>query len=233
MKKLFAAFLIAQLVPSYAQASAIVDQSNVVTFNTNLLTPIGKNISTANGTFNFSGLQFITAGMSGQLTEIDLQLSRGPNLANLVIANNIIFDSSGHVTSYNQLGELPVSGLSNNVIPGFTSFNTTALNIFLSSGSQFGIALVPDAGSGSFLWLRGPDVYSGGDGYLGVTASGTGNDVTWLNRLGAVAPQKLDYGFRTWMDAVPEPQTWAMMLMGFGFVGFAMRRRQKVAVSYT
>ncbi|WP_082992652.1 PEPxxWA-CTERM sorting domain-containing protein [Erythrobacter sp. QSSC1-22B] len=34
---------------------------------------------------------------------------------------------------------------------------------------------------------------------------------------------------------VPEPGTWAMMLLGFGFVGGAMRsakRRQKVTVSY-
>ena len=31
---------------------------------------------------------------------------------------------------------------------------------------------------------------------------------------------------------VPEPGTWAMMIAGFGAVGFAMRRRQKVAVSF-
>jgi hypothetical protein len=29
--------------------------------------------------------------------------------------------------------------------------------------------------------------------------------------------------------AVPEPSTWAMMLLGFGAVGFAMRRRRRVA----
>lgn len=30
------------------------------------------------------------------------------------------------------------------------------------------------------------------------------------------------------VGAVPEPATWAMMIIGFGAVGFAMRRRQKV-----
>ncbi|NTZ41509.1 PEP-CTERM sorting domain-containing protein, partial [Altererythrobacter sp. SALINAS58] len=35
--------------------------------------------------------------------------------------------------------------------------------------------------------------------------------------------------------AVPEPTTWAMMLLGFGFVGGVMRsvkRRQKMTFSY-
>lgn len=32
--------------------------------------------------------------------------------------------------------------------------------------------------------------------------------------------------------AVPEPSTWAMMIAGFGAVGFALRRRRKVAVSF-
>jgi len=34
------------------------------------------------------------------------------------------------------------------------------------------------------------------------------------------------------ISSVPEPQTWAMMILGFGFIGFMLRngRRQKVAV---
>jgi hypothetical protein len=32
--------------------------------------------------------------------------------------------------------------------------------------------------------------------------------------------------------AVPEPATWGMMLAGFGALGFAMRRRQQVRVSF-
>lgn len=32
--------------------------------------------------------------------------------------------------------------------------------------------------------------------------------------------------------AVPEPTTWAMMLVGLGMIGFAVRRRQNVGISY-
>ena len=31
------------------------------------------------------------------------------------------------------------------------------------------------------------------------------------------------------LDAVPEPATWAMLVLGFGFVGASMRRRRNVA----
>jgi PEP-CTERM motif len=34
------------------------------------------------------------------------------------------------------------------------------------------------------------------------------------------------------VGAVPEPSTWAFMLAGFGIVGAAMRRRQRVSVSF-
>lgn len=33
-------------------------------------------------------------------------------------------------------------------------------------------------------------------------------------------------------SAVPETATWAMMLVGMGTIGFAMRRRQNVSVTY-
>jgi len=38
--------------------------------------------------------------------------------------------------------------------------------------------------------------------------------------------------FDTGATAVPEPATWAMMIGGFAAMGFALRRRPKVAVTY-
>lgn len=72
---------------------------------------------------------------------------------------------------------------------------------------------------------------SGYHDYL-VTVLGTGSDTllftasnnpgfTYLTNVSLMAPA-----------AVPEPATWAMMLVGLGAVGFTMRRRQNVSVSH-
>ena len=49
--------------------------------------------------------------------------------------------------------------------------------------------------------------------------------------LAELFPNNTGWSHVTWFDtggtAVPEPGTWAMMLLGFGATGFAMRRRRK------
>jgi hypothetical protein len=42
----------------------------------------------------------------------------------------------------------------------------------------------------------------------------------------------INFAFRIDRGGVPEPAAWAMMLAGFGLVGSAMRRREKVAVTF-
>jgi hypothetical protein len=77
-----------------------------------------------------------------------------------------------------------------------------------------------------------------GTGSSGTTKLGTSNSASvWL--VSAALNQKND-GFKiagltvTPTGAVPEPATWAMMILGMGAVGFAMRRRMKVSeVNFT
>lgn len=55
-----------------------------------------------------------------------------------------------------------------------------------------------------------------------------------LSFIGSAFPAKdvaIDRVFLAQTGAVPEPATWALMLAGFGLVGFAMRRRNKVSTT--
>ncbi len=76
---------------------------------------------------------------------------------------------------------------------------------------------------------------AGGDSKATVSGvpiiSGNLNTVTVT---GKVVTAPASYGGNLSFTPVPEPTTWAMMLVGFGLVGFALRRRQsvKTAVSF-
>ena len=65
----------------------------------------------------------------------------------------------------------------------------------------------------------------------GVSFAGLGKSVLVSGGTGQIGWDDVTLG----IGAVPEPTTWAMMLVGFGFVGGAIRsakRRQKITVSY-
>lgn len=82
-------------------------------------------------------------------------------------------------------------------------FFGTTLNV----GSSYTLGLVTSSPLQAIGISR--NAYSGGTAY----ANG-------------VARPDLDFAFRV-LDAVPEPGTWAMMVLGVGFVGGALRRRHK------
>ncbi|MEG3125545.1 PEPxxWA-CTERM sorting domain-containing protein [Sphingomonas sp. GB1N7] len=63
---------------------------------------------------------------------------------------------------------------------------------------------------------------------IGVTFTGTAQSVDFGGTNNQIAFDNITLGSATAGGAVPEPATWAMMLMGFGMVGYALRRRAKV-----
>ena len=90
--------------------------------------------------------------------------------------------------------------------------------VYLTGGSIVGQLDIPElVGSSDPLELFGKLNFNLGPGeytlHLEGTSTGNGS-----------------FGGNVAFTAVPEPATWAMMLLGFGAVGFAMRRRRTPAL---
>lgn len=85
----------------------------------------------------------------------------------------------------------------------FTSFQFVDLPNFVANGTNFPVVLLP------------------GQPF---TVSPNVGPVQYLTGVGSVSG-------RTATAPVPEPATWALMLLGFGFIGAALRRRRQQASS--
>lgn len=102
--------------------------------------------------------------------------------------------------------------------------------IFQGDGVQFGNGTFPDNGA---LWdVQSFDIaslLSPGNNNLSLSMSAV-NDALSL----VVAQFNLPVGSAPPVDnGVPEPQTWAMMLLGFGAVGVALRRKRRSLILET
>ncbi len=94
------------------------------------------------------------------------------------------------------------------------------LNFSLSTAFNY----APAAGRNLLLTVRTFDGFSPGDLYLDVDR----NDGVTNSRFSAY-PYDWNQGLVTGFNdvaAVPEPATWALMIMGFGLAGAGLRRRQ-------
>jgi hypothetical protein len=118
-----------------------------------------------------------------------------------------------------------------------TTFSLAGLNA--STASLSGVFAADDNAS---IYLNGIEIAAQGGTYGSTTAfsSTTGDFVAGTNTLTFVTinsgggPAGLDVAVSGTASAVPEPATWAMMLLGFGMIGMAVRsrRRQSVSVTY-
>ncbi len=123
-------------------------------------------------------------------------------------------------------------------------FGGTATDYAISTaGSDVSLinfrAHVDGWGDASYLFTGGADVaqdYSldtGGGGYNSNPGFGSAYSAFVQDHSYPGQTDTLNYAFR-WeggAGGVPEPATWAMMIMGFGLVGFAARRRGIAAIA--
>lgn len=161
-----------------------------------------------------------TVPVSSSVTLRTYSYAGGTNAAGNVIAQGgfdpilALFDSTGALVSQNDDGGCGLVAADSMTGACWDTFFQSVLspgNYTVSVMAYSNFAVGPNLSNGFF------------------------NTGSFGNRTNAWAFDILNVGEAAEVGAVPEPSTWAMMLLGFGFVGGAMRsakRRQKVTVSY-
>jgi hypothetical protein len=92
---------------------------------------------------------------------------------------------------------------------GSTPFNVSPSTVSPISGSgSFSVLLAPNTAYSFSIW---------NNGNLSSATSGLNSETNGLFTM--------DWNIETRNGVIPEPQSWAMMIAGFGLVGAAMRRR--------
>lgn len=107
-------------------------------------------------------------------------------------------------------------------LTGGGSFTSAEFNLFNALSGTNSVAITVNGVTQSFALGNGQNFFgfqaTGGDRITSISFATNGTGVADLRqlRLGGV------------QAAVPEPGTWALMLLGFGVVGASLRRRRKV-----
>lgn len=106
---------------------------------------------------------------------------------------------------------------SGSIITSFSIFGPTSLmfnSVTFSNGVDTFVVPITSLGSGAAATLSNIPIFSGNFNTLSVNYTATGN-ASYGGNLTFIP------------GGIPEPMTWAMMIIGFAAIGFGMRRRSK------
>ena len=175
------------------------------------------------------GLAAVPASAAPVITAVNADLTSAP-FSFSYLGGTFTFGSTGDI--FAPLSVSAADGAAVSAFGGFLGIPLKPSSFFTDrgtviSGPGFGqfasfATLTPvDSSNGdNFLNLR---VTSGGQNYYGFAYTTNAT----LNSYGfETSPETAITATTAIPAAVPEPATWAMMLVGFGAVGFAMRRRK-------
>jgi len=216
------AALVLLSLPSGASAATVISQPLATPTPTIQYSLVGGQQEasqfTLGSTTSITGATFYGAALSGPIPSIF----------------TIQFYSS-HSNPNPLLGNLPLAELYNSNTTA-SSYVSAGVNDNLGAAVQlFSVNFAP------FTALAGVDYFFAAsdlavNGYnFGVETSSTGVGAQTGNGIAGFYALRTSEAFSLTADgatngAVPEPATWAMMLLGFGAIGFGMRRRSRVLV---
>jgi hypothetical protein len=170
-----------------------------------------------------------------QGTQTGTQVFGTTNLGN----NTLRFTGStlggGNVIAANG-GQARVEGTNNLLLTqvqfgliDFATFNNLEFNIFGGTASSVSFAITDNGGQvfnfANVALTNGENFF----GFQGINNQTIANVTATLNGGGVQDFRQIRLDGFAAASAVPEPGTWAMMLVGFGAVGYSMRRRKAVS----
>jgi PEP-CTERM motif len=201
----------------------VTDDPHIYMLDATTGAPTGS-ITTTNAsmsTLAWDGSHFWTADYSGTNRAFEIDPVSGANINTITLGNAEqymdgleYFDGKLIGNRCDACGVYDIYDLSGNVLTA--SFINTG-------GSATGIAYDGTNFLVSNIFNSSIGIYSGTTGTLLNTVNLTSNAGGFL-----IEDLSVDYAQRvdTGGGGVPEPSTWAMMLLGFGGIGFAVRRRK-------
>lgn len=204
-----------------AQAAGVLDQSN-------LAGPGGFAQSSPLGV-NRQQAQIFTAGITGQLVQVDFQLvsSGQPQQLDFTFLVGGVAALPVGVPASSITFAVPVTAGGFNTV----SVDLTSYGFNVVAGQQYGLMLGVSGGTGSANWVFGTDADGDPATEADTVGLSYGGGVNYVRQnLGAWSATGFDRGFQTFVqaNAVPEPGTWAMLILGMGVVGGSLRRRQRL-----
>ncbi len=177
---------------SVSQGVVTLDQQNVFPNPS-----IGDNSSDA-----ITYGQTFTVGLEGTLSQVDVYLSRfGPTTEDLVFQ---LFSTDSNGLPLTQLGSNLTLAPANvsTTVPDFEIFDVSAFNIDVEVGDVLSFVITKNPNVSSFGYIlpfSTTQLYSGGQPVQRIA--------TWSAATGATR----DYGFRTYVDVIPEPGVLSMI----------------------
>jgi hypothetical protein len=160
-------------------------------------------VATASGTLDLAGL--LSVGSGSNVPGID------PQLAYIGLGTSGSVDMYEGLSGPSQFGSGGFTGASTSAGDSFAPFSGNSLQVWVPNGYVSGSLI------SSTVTFLGTSFAS-----LGLTPGqynySSQNDSVIIN-VGQAA------------SAVPEPSTWAMMLIGFGVTGLALRRRRRAQLA--
>lgn len=164
------------------------------------------------------GVQFATLNPTLPQNSVTIRLREGAGLGGPILGSLTVLPENQPRTGPFVFSDFDFSGIT--LVPG-APYTITLVNN--GSGGRNGIVFGPNLVNPPFLPF-GPDPYPDGRLFF---AFG-------FNPCGTVSAPDCDLNFRVvtaeMRAVIPEPASWAMLILGFGLVGSALRRRAASAV---